>query len=194
MKKLLLVLLSLMMFLGVMAACDIPENPEPEQPQTPSTLEMAEEAYKKISEAKKIEQNIEIKAGTLLRFGKQKTYTKNGGEYAVKETVKRLNDLSAEDPYSPEEKEYTISAATTPAAALDLDEEYFSSSDIKDGVFTLSVKAGSESSVFSIEEELPAPVYGMEVKITAEEQYITKLEISYASGSSNVKIELLYTY
>lgn len=202
MKKLLIAIATLILGMGILGGCGstlLPTLPgggeEPggggTAPTTP--LEALEEKYSKISEAKTIGRIIEIESGSLLQYRREETMTKAGSGYAVEGTVKRLNDLSAEQPYTESEVSELVKSAEF-SVEMQFDELYFKSSKFEGNTFEADIRDGSVGTVLGISEELPAPVKNMHMKMMADDKHVTKIELSYVSESSTVGIVLTFTY
>lgn len=203
MKKILIVTLTFLMCLGLLTGCTtllptLPggegEGPGGDKPAT--ALEVFAQKYEKISEAKTIGQSITVKTGELLQYSREKTFEKADSGYAVEIKEKRLNDLSAEEPYREETSNETVHGKAEIDLSLELDELYLKDLTIDETKFTLEaeVREGSAETMLGIAGTLPAPVHGMHLSMTADAAHLKTVAITYASGNSDVVIELIFAY
>lgn len=202
MKKLFIAMMAGALGMLLLAGCDtntlqgVEPGPGPDDtpaPAEPTAVEIVEEKYGKLGEATSVGQSIEILGGTLVQYESQKTYTKDGDAYKVTGTVKKLNALTAETPYSETTVNETVSAGKF-EGTLDFDPSYYSAVKVENGVFEGQVNDGSVVEAFGLEETLPAPVHGVTLTIATDETHVTSIGITYASGASAVTILLTFTY
>lgn len=201
MKKILIVTLTFLMCLGLLTGCDTllitsPEGGEGSGGDKPVTaLEEFQQKYEKISEARLIGQSVTVKSGSLLQYSREKTFEKAGSGYAVEVTEKRLNDLSAEEPYTVTQDSYPVHGKAA-EFSLDLDELYLKNLVIDAEAFTLEaeVREGSAETMFGIAGTLPAPAHGMHLSMAADAVHLLSFKLTYVSGNSDVAIELTFTY
>lgn len=202
MKKLVVIAVSLLLSLGLLTGCDMlstggpadPENPG-EQTVEKTPLEEIAEKYKAVGSAATIEQGIELTRDGATQYESALTYRKAGSGYQVTGTEKRLNSLKSgkAGAYTETAVERTVKAGTfTPG--LDLDELYFTNSDIKSGTLEATVLDGSVGPLLGLTDDLPAPVHGFKLKIVTDETHVTVMEFTYASGGSDVHITLKFSY
>lgn len=203
-KKIVALLLAALCGLFLLTACeDTLVDPEPDlppvggdeekEPTIEELVELVAEKYEKIAEAKEIDRSIEIKHGALTQYESKKNYKKEGNVYTVTGTVKELNSLDAEEPYTTTTVSETAEAGTF-TSSLNLNASYFTAFDVKDGVFTGEVSDGYFASVLGIGETLPAPVHSMTLKIATDETHVGEIAIAYSSAASDVAITLTFVY
>ncbi len=197
MKKLFVTLVAAMTCLFLFAGCDTlqtgPDDNGNNNGGDVVTVETVAEKYGKLGEAISFVQEIEIKGGTLLQFESRKTYTKTSDGYTVKGTEKKLNDLSASEAYTTVTVDETAKAGDF-ETKLRFDETYYSSLKVENGVLKGDVLDEYAETVLGIGEDLPAAVHGMTLSLATDDTHVTRIEISYASGSSSVGIVLTFTY
>lgn len=210
-KKILFIIATIAMSLAVLTGCstlgpDTPPAPPGGGGEDEKTgVELVEEMYGKLPDAKKIEQKIEIVTGTLLQYSSDKTFTKTGDKYEVKGKVKKLHTLEAggTEAYTETSVDETLSAKEF-AVTLDLDELYFTAvPEYKNNVLTGTVKDDCVGSVFSIKENFAkeATPKGMTLEIETDGTHVTAIEVTYTShdatgqtSDSDVTITLKFTY
>ena len=196
MKKIFALILAVLSCLFLFAACDekTEEPPKEEEKQEePVTVQTYAEKYAKTGEAAKIEQKIGIESGSLTQFESEKTYTKMGDGYTVKGTEKKLNGLDAEEAYTETAIDTTVKAGTF-EATLKFDETYYTGLTVEDTQLKGTIKDDKVKDALSLSGTLPATPHSVALTVAADEAHITKIEISYVSGTSNVTISLTFTY
>lgn len=164
-------------------------------PKEKTELEIIAEKYAKLGDVQTVGQTIEITQDGLVRYASEKTYKKAGTGYQITGTERKLNSLKSGsgDPYTETVTETTVQAGTF-SARLDLNELYFSKSEIVDGTLEATVLDSSVETVLGLGEELPASVHNLTLKIVTDETYVTDIAIRYASGGSDVTITLKFSY
>lgn len=145
-------------------------------------LKAYESAYSKVSEATLIEQDVEIAAGKLIVYTREKTYEKSGSVYSVTVKEKRLNDLSAETAYT-ETEESGESEAGDFAGKLKFAEDSFEKLEVKGGKLIAQVKDGKESEV--IADVNLEDVKDMKLELTLASGKLTGIKISYLRAKDN---------
>ncbi len=201
MKKFIGILASLTMCMALFAGCQMLSDgnlggPGGQTPEEQTAIELVEEMYEKISQATVITRDINVANGRLVQYESHRTYTRDGDEYQVTGTSKKLSliDPEAEGAYTTATENLTLPAAEF-EAKLDLNEIYFSNTPTyENGVLEVGIADNSVKTALGITEDLPAPVHGMNLKITTDKGFVTGIEITYASKSSNVTITLGFTY
>lgn len=205
MRKLFMVIASVLLCIGLFAGCNMLDpngdlggssGTEGETPADRIPLEIVIEKYNKLSDAQEIEQKIDISQGELVQFESEKTYTLTGDEYRLTGKEKRLNSLASEKegPYTETTVDKTVKKGTF-SIKLDLNELYFSTAPVfENGILEIGISDNSVEAVFGISEDLPAPVHGMTLKITTDEEHVTGIDMTYGSGSSTVNITLKFKY
>lgn len=157
-----------------------------------SALDGARAAYEKTADAVAIEQTVEVKRGSLPRYIEARTFTLGEEGYAVEETVSVLNSLDAEEPYNTVSRNYTAEKAETFAGDLVITSENLELTASEPDV-AARVIAGREEEFLSV-ESLPAAVTEMSVLFTAGETGLTKLVITFSSGTDDVTVTVIYSY
>lgn len=149
--------------------------------------------YEKCGEATGVLETVEIESGDLLQYRSEKTFAKEGSEFSLTEKITRLNPLTEEEPYSETETKSRVAAATF-SASLTLNELYFNSWNIEEGVLTAKVRDDSIQKVLSLSGSLPKPVHELTLVVTSNPAHITEIGITFLSGSSTVSISISISY
>lgn len=178
MKKLLLVLVVILSAIALaMVGCN---NEEAEQ-QSADKFEAFTNAYSKVSEAIRVEQKTEIKENSLVVYVREKNYQKSGNEYTVTVKEKRLNDLSADKPYTETETSSTGQAGDF-AGILKLAESCFENFEITNDKLTVSVKSGKEGEVFPGADL--SGVKDLKLEMTVKSEKLSTLKITYLKAKN----------
>lgn len=174
-----------------LGGCVIEE--EPEEPAKGLTLGAVRTAYATVSEAKKIEERIEIKSGALVQYTEERAYTLSGDAYTVTGTTARLNTLDADEAYTETTLEaYTVEKSEAFAGALGLADANVEKVTATETELSLSVKAGKEKAFFALEEL--KEVSSMKATFTMAEAKLGEVTVSYVTGTSTVTVTLSFTY
>ena len=202
MKKIALIMVSMILGLTVLAGCDMlapggstgGTEGSGEQTETKSPLETIKEKYAKLGDAATVTQDIGITQDGVVQYASQKTYTKKSGGYQMLGSEKRLNSLAsgAAGPYTETPLEGTVKAAEF-TVKLDLDELYFTKTTIENGTLEATVMDSSVETVFGV-TGLTAPVHGLVLRIVTDEAHVTEMGISYASDGSDVSVTMKFSY
>lgn len=157
------------------------------------TLEAVRTAYEAVSQATKIEENIEIKSGTLVQYTEEKEYSLSGNVYTVTGSTKKLNGLEASEAYTEAEiEEYTVNKAEAFAGVIGLGDANVESATAEGSALTVTVKSGKEKDFFGLQtsEELS----GMKAVFRMTETAIGEIVVTYTSGTSAVTVTIAFTY
>ena len=211
-KKIAFIIATLAMGLAVLTGCSTlnsgttaPGGDGGSEGTNKTDIELVEEMYEKLSDAKKIEQEIKIVAGELSQYESSKTFNRTGDQYEMTGTVKKLNSLEVggTEAYTETEVSETLSAKEF-VPTLKLDKDYFTAAPVYKGrVLTGTVKDENVMDVFSIQENFPAKATprGMTLTVTTNAIHVTEIKVTYTSHDataqtpdSNVTITLKFTY
>ena len=174
-----------------LGGCVIEE--EPEEPVKGLTLGAVRTAYATVSEAKKIEERIEIKSGALVQYTEEREYSLSEGTYTVTGSTKKLNGLDASEAYTETEIEaYTVGKADAYNVRLGLDDAYVENVTVNGNTLSLSVKAGKEKDFLKL--QTLTNVSTMKASFELNEAKLNEVEITYSTGTSTVTVTLAFTY
>ena len=182
----------------VFAACNDGEEQKPnggtETPEEQGlTIETVRKAYETISQATKIEENIEIKSGALVQYTEEREYSLSEGAYTVTGSTKKLNGLDANEAYTETEIEaHTVSKADAFNGVLGLDEANVENVTVNENTLSLSVKAGREKDFLKLQTLTNADA--MKATFALDETKLGEVEITYSAGTSTVTVTLTFTY
>lgn len=198
MKKFFLALSALILCIGLFAGCETLNPPDEggegtEGPAVVSPLEGIGKCYETVAEATSFTQTIGISSGKIVQYESSKSYVKEGNSYKVTGTVKRLNDITEDTPYTETVIDETVVAGEFDVR-LKFDELYYSTWKVEDNTLTAVVNDSSVGLALGIAGALPAPVHGMELTVKTDGTHVERIDIGYASGSSTVTIVLEFTY
>ena len=159
-------------------------------------IDVLQEKYAGVSQATAITQKIEISSGSLLQYSKEAKFTANGSGYSVEVTEKQLNEVtsSTEAAYTTSTDSYTETKATTFVSSLNLKEEYFQEGfTVSATSLKANIVSGHEKDVVGL-TEIPSSISNMTLELTATDNNITSIVITYTMNGSSVTISLSFNY
>ena len=163
------------------------------KPQAESEFQAFTDGFNRMTQAKEIRQEIEVKNGSLLVYSLEKTYEKGNDAYSVSGEEKKLNEVGASEAYTVTTIEETVQKADTFTTSMRLSEELFSAFEIAEGKLTASVKDESVNAVFGLNGD-HAPMHNVQLTLTLNDGRISALETVFTSGTYDVQILLTFSY
>ena len=157
------------------------------------TLEKVRTLYETVTQATKIEENIEIKNGALVQYTEEKAYTLDGDVYTVTGSAKQLNALEESEAYTVTEIEsYTVNKAETFTGKLGLEDANVENVTAEENTLTLSVKDGKEKDFLKL--QTLTEVSAMKAAFRVNDTTLGGIEITYTSGNSTVTVTIAFIY
>lgn len=192
-KKILILALALMLALAVLAGCD--KGGDAQSIGSEAILEK----YANTAEATRITQNIECFKDDAATYKFTKTLEKADGVYNVHEEESKLSkvevDAIPDDAFTTTQNDYTLTAEEEAKAALDIKEEYFKVGyTVTATSLKAQVKDANVKEFLALGAELPETVKDLEITLTADENAVTKIEMTCVIKDYEVKIEITYEY
>ena len=166
-------------------------------------LPQLQKAYGNVSQAKKIEVNIEAKRNSLVQYTSQTVYTKMSDGYSwnkTTRTIQHIDDKLVEempegfDGYETVTTTGLAEATTEFVPTLNLDAQYFNDYTAKAKSLTAEVKGGSEAAFLGLNSPLVPTPSDMVVNLTVAKKQATELVITFVSDKCNVTISFAFTY
>ncbi len=152
------------------------------------------DSFADIATAQKVDYNLTVMGGTLLRYQNDAVYTKSGNGYSWTGTVKQLNTLDAVEPYTVTTTQGT-SADTSFVPKFKLDDEtLFASSEATKQSLSLVVAEGSERQVLSLADSASLNISNLSIDFTLDDDLITEILVRFDSNGSNFSLRLGFTY